>query len=156
MAYIGQPQDKGCIFCDFYRKRHDGKNLVVMRSRYCFAVFNRFPYSNGHIMVVANRHVKTLEQLRDEELLDTMKVLIKIQSALKKILRPDGFNIGINLGRFAGAGIEKHIHIHIVPRWAGDTNFMPVLANTKIISQSLQDIYRLTKRELGRRPPAGQ
>ena len=97
-------------------------------------------------MIVPNRHLKSLEDLREEELLDMNKVLIKIKSALKKILNPGGFNIGMNIGKVAGAGIAKHIHIHIVPRWLGDVNYMPILANTKVVSQSLQELYTKFKK----------
>ena len=96
-------------------------------------------------MIVPNRHLKSLENLREEELLDMNKVLIKIKSALKKTLNPAGFNIGMNIGKVAGAGIDKHIHIHIVPRWLGDINYMPVLANTKVVSQSLRELYTKLK-----------
>ena len=99
-------------------------------------------------MIVSNRHVKSLENLNDTELLDIHRALIKTKSILKKVLKPDGFNIGMNIGKSAGAGIENHIHTHIVPRWTGDTNFMPVLGNTKIISQSLKDLYQKLKKEL--------
>ena len=99
-------------------------------------------------MIVSNRHVKSLESLKDTEALDMLQALIKIKSILKNVLRPDGFNIGINIGKSAGAGIENHLHTHIVPRWTGDTNFMPVLGNTKIISQSLKDLYQKLKKEL--------
>jgi ATP adenylyltransferase len=93
-------------------------------------------------MIVANRHVKSLENLNDAELLEMNKTVIKTSRILKDILAPEGFNIGINIGKFAGAGIDKHIHIHLVPRWAGDTNFMPIISGTKIISQSLDELYK--------------
>ena len=103
-------------------------------------------------MIVPNRHIKSLEKLKDNELLDMNKSLIKIKSALKRTLNPGGFNIGMNIGNIAGAGIDKHLHMHIVPRWQGDTNFMPVLANTKIISQSLKELYILLKKEIIHHP----
>lgn len=99
-------------------------------------------------MIVTNKHINSLEKLGDTELLDINKTLIKVKSILKKILKPDGFNIGINIGKFAGAGVDKHIHTHLVPRWIGDTNFMPVIADTKLISQSLKDLYTKLKKEL--------
>jgi len=99
-------------------------------------------------MVVSNRHTKSLKSLKDAEVLDMHQALIKIKSILKKVLKPDGFNVGTNIGKSAGAGIENHIHTHIVPRWTGDTNFMPILGNTKIISQSLKDLYQKLKKEL--------
>jgi len=99
-------------------------------------------------MVVPYRHTSSLEKLSDEEILDMNKTLIKIKAALKKVLKPEGFNIGLNIGKIAGAGIAQHIHIHVVPRWAGDTNFMPVLADTKIVSQSLDELYAKLKKAL--------
>jgi ATP adenylyltransferase len=148
MKYIGQQHVKECIFCKILRQKKDKKNLIILRSRYCFAVFNRFPYNNGHIMIVVNRHVRSPEQLKEQEILDMHRTLIKIHFISKRILKPSGFNIGINIGKFAGAGVDKHLHIHIVPRWVGDTNFMPVLAQTKIISQGLQDLYEKFKKAL--------
>ena len=99
-------------------------------------------------MVVPYRHVSSLEKLSEEEILDMNKTLIKIKTALKKVLKPEGFNIGLNIGKIAGAGIANHIHIHVVPRWSGDTNFMPVLADTKIVSQSLDELYAKLKKVL--------
>jgi len=148
MNYIKQLKAKGCILCKINKENKDQKNFIIYRSRYCFAVLNTFPYNNGHIMIVPNRHIKTLEKLNDFELLDINKTLIKIKKALKTILNPDGFNVGINIGKASGAGIEKHIHTHLVPRWQGDTNFMPVLSDTKIISQSLKELYLAIKKIL--------
>jgi len=146
--YIRQKKTKGCVFCRILREKNDRKNFIVLRSAHCFVVFNTFPYNNGHMMVVCNRHIKSLEELKDSELIDMNKTLIKVKSALKKTLKPDGFNIGVNIGISAGAGIEKHLHIHLVPRWQGDTNFMPVTADTKIISQSLKALYSQLKKRL--------
>ena len=145
IKYVQEKKTKGCIFCRVYREKKDKKNFILFRTKHCYAVLNTFPYNNGHIMIVSNRHVKSLEDLGDQEILDMNKSLIKIKAVLKKILRPDGFNVGINIGKSAGAGVDKHIHIHLVPRWRGDTNFMPVLTNTKIISQSLKDLYNKAK-----------
>ena len=146
ITYVSNTRVKGCIFCKAFKEKKDKKNLIVLRSKHSFAILNTFPYNNGHIMIVSNRHVSSFEKLREEEILDVNKVLIKIISMLKATLKPAGFNVGINLGKVAGAGIDKHIHIHIVPRWPGDTNFMPVLSDTKIISQSLKELYdRLTR-----------
>ena len=147
IKYVSQKKFKGCIFCKIVREKKDSKNFVVFRSEHCFAVLNIFPYNNGHTMIVSNRHVSSLEDLGDSGLLDFNKALIKIKSDLKKVLKPAGFNIGINLGKVAGAGVDKHLHAHVIPRWIGDTNFMPVAAGTKIISQSLKELYpKLKKR----------
>jgi ATP adenylyltransferase len=105
-------------------------------------LLNIFPYNNGHLMVAPVRHLRKLEQLKDFEILDLFKALAKAKQLLDKVLKPKGYNIGINLSDIAGAGIPGHLHIHIVPRWKGDTNFMPVLAGTKIISQSLDELFR--------------
>jgi len=148
MKYITQKKSKKCIFCTIFRQKTDSKNFVALRSKHCFAVFNTFPYNNGHLMIVPNKHTKTLENLSDCELLDMNKTLIKCKSILKKILQPAGFNIGINIGKASGAGVANHIHMHLVPRWAGDTNFMTVFGNAKIISQSLKEAYTKFKKAL--------
>ena len=145
--YVSRKKANGCIFCKALKEKKDKKNFIVLRSQYCFAILNTFPYNNGHVMIVPNRHLKSLEDLREKELLDMNKILIKIKSTLKKILNPSGFNIGMNIGKVAGAGIAQHIHIHIVPRWLGDVNYMPILANTKIISQSLRELYTKLKKD---------
>ncbi|MBU0896343.1 MAG: HIT domain-containing protein [Candidatus Omnitrophica bacterium] len=146
MKYITQKKKKGCVFCDIYREKKDKKNFVVLRSSHCFVLLNIFPYNNGHLMIVSNRHT-CLEKLTKPESFDTHETLTKMIPILKKALKPDGFNIGINMGKFAGAGLE-HLHIHLVPRWKEDTNFMPVLTDTKIISQSLKELYILLIKEV--------
>ncbi|UCG35607.1 MAG: HIT domain-containing protein [Candidatus Omnitrophota bacterium] len=148
IKYIVNIKTKGCALCAAQKKRNDKKTRIVVRSKHSFAILNTFPYNNGHLMIVPYRHVASLEKLSDAEILDMNKTLIKIKKALKKVLKPEGFNIGINIGKVAGAGIAQHIHIHVVPRWAGDTNFMPVLADTKIVSQSLEELYAKLKKVL--------
>ncbi len=119
--------------------------MIVKRTKHAFAILNLFPYNNGHVMVVPKKHVKDLSRLTNQELLDVMKLQNEMVELLQKRLKPHGFNIGINIGRIAGAGILGHVHIHIVPRWLGDTNFMPMTAKTKVISESLISLYqRLT------------
>jgi len=140
MDYILSRKQKGCIFCTKPKERKDRKNLILFRSRYAFVVMNKFPYNNGHLMIVPKRHSSDLNQLRHEELQDLFFLLKVSTQVLKKTLKPHGFNIGINIGAVGGAG-EKHIHFHIVPRWAGDTNFMPVLGETKIIPEYLENTY---------------
>ena len=146
--YVSKKQKRGCIFCSAYRQESDKKNFVVLRSRYCFVILNAFPYNNGHLMIVSNRHVSSLAQLSDSEILDMNKTLVKMTQVLETVLKPQGFNAGINLGKVSGAGIDRHLHIHLVPRWLGDTNFMPVLTDTKIIAQSLEELYKQIKQEL--------
>lgn len=142
LKYIRQSKKmKGCLFCKVAKANFDKENLVVMRSKYVFSILNKFPYNNGHLMICPYRHLKNFSSLNNDEVLDLFSVLNRMQCLLKDVLSPDGFNIGMNIGRVSGAGIPNHIHIHIVPRWREDTNFMPVLFDTKIISQSLDDLY---------------
>lgn len=142
--YIKSKKQKKCIFC---QARNNGKKSYrLLKTRYSIAVLNLFPYNNGHILVSPLRHVGKIEQLKDEEIVDMFKVINSLQRKLQSALNPDGFNIGINLGKAAGAGITAHLHIHIVPRWIGDTNFIPVLYNTKVISQSLDELFRKLKK----------
>jgi ATP adenylyltransferase len=138
--YILSRKQKGCIFCKKPKEKEDRKNLILCRSRYAYVMMNRFPYNNGHLMIVPNRHSFDLEQLNREELEDLFLLLKASTKVLKQTLRPHGFNIGINIGIVGGAG-EKHLHFHIVPRWTGDTNFMPVLGETKVIPEYLENTY---------------
>ena len=143
MEYIKHiKKEKGCLFCKASKSKNDKENFVVLRTRHSFAMLNLYPYNNGHVMVSPTRHVKSLEFLTDEELCDLIQSVKKIKVRLDTILKPHGYNIGINISRIAGAGIDRHIHIHIVPRWSGDTNFMPTLFDTKVISQSLKSLYQ--------------
>lgn len=129
-----------CIFCSAKEDDINDKNsLVVLKGIYTFIVLNLYPYNNGHLMVVPYKHINTLADLNDEEKIEIFNNIELSVKALKKISSPDAFNIGVNLGRAAGAGIDDHIHFHVVPRWNGDTNFMPVLGEVKILSQDLLD-----------------
>jgi len=139
--YVQGKKAKGCLFCAA-AKSAGKKDYFVFKTDYSFCLLNIFPYNNGHLMVAPKRHVKDLAQLKNDEVLDLIKALILAKKLLARILKPEGFNIGINSGSVAGAGIPGHLHIHIVPRWKGDTNFMPVLAQTKIISQSLEELLK--------------
>ena len=126
----------------------DRENLILWRGKHSFIIMNRFPYNNGHVMVSPYRHVKEFEALNDEEILEISYAIKLILKALKRALKPHGFNIGINLGQAAGASVYEHIHIHIVPRWLGDTNFMPVIAETKVLSEGIFRTYDVLKREI--------
>lgn len=140
MAYItgeAQKKAKGCILCIKPKQKQDDRNLIVLRGKEAFVIMNLFPYNNGHLMVAPYRHIGDLSKLRDSELLEMMNLARRCQKAIAATMRPDGFNLGFNLGRTAGAGIADHLHLHLVPRWNGDTNFMPVLAGTKVISEGL-------------------
>lgn len=130
-----------CIFCKAKHEtlENNNNNYVVYKSRFSIAMLNRYPYNNAHTMVAPIRHVPSPELLEDEELLDLIKTLSIVISAIRLCYNPDGINIGANIGRAAGAGIEGHLHIHIVPRWHGDTNFMPIIANTKVMPELLDE-----------------
>ena len=142
--YIYLRQNRKCIFCGNKGSSSKTKYLI-RRSAHSFSMLNLFPYNNGHVMVAPYRHVKSLELLTDAELTDIMKLVNKTKTDIDKKLKPHGFNIGLNVGRVAGAGFAGHVHIHIVPRWNGDTNFMPVTAGTKVVSESLDAMYKLLK-----------
>ena len=143
IKYIRAKRQKKCIFCQ--AKSRSKKSYLIFQTSHSMAVLNIFPYNNGHLMLSPKRHVRDFTLLEDIEILDLFRALEKTKRLLEKVLKPDGYNIGINISRSAGAGIAGHMHIHIVPRWIGDTNFMPVLNQTKIISQSLDELYRRLK-----------
>ena len=150
MRYIETADEaEGCIFCTKPEENRDDENLILLRGERAFIMLNAFPYSNGHLMVSPYKHTADLDDLADKELLDLMKVTRRGVNVLKAAFRPDGFNIGINMGRVAGAGIRDHVHIHIVPRWNGDTNFMPVLADVRVIPESLAVVYERLKEHSG-------
>lgn len=131
-----------CIFCTKPAEHRDEENFILFRGAQTFVILNIFPYNSGHIMVAPYRHVDTLERLSDEELTELFKITQVSLRALRETFRPHGFNVGLNIGRTAGAGFEGHIHVHIVPRWNGDTNFMPVIADTKVIPEALEETYQ--------------
>ena len=135
------PKDAS-IFTRIAQSNEDEGNFVLIREKTCFALLNSYPYTGGHLMVVPYKQVPDFEGLTDEELADLLKLTRKCQNALKEVMRPEGFNLGVNLGKVAGAGIVEHLHIHVVPRWGGDTNFMAVLANTSVVPEALKDVAR--------------
>ena len=128
------------LFVRIAQSNEDEANYVIARDRTCFALLNTYPYTGGHLMVVPYKQSPDLHGLTEAELTDLMCLTRRCQTALSKVMKPDGFNIGLNLGKVAGAGILEHVHIHIVPRWLGDTNFMPVLANTTVMPQALKEL----------------
>lgn len=144
MEYIMNINKKGCVFCEKL-KQSDKRAFVVKRYKKCFSMLNIYPYNNGHLMVAPNRHVSRLDLLTDDELLELIKLVTESQKLLQNKFKPHGFNIGLNVGKIAGAGIAGHLHFHIVPRWIGDTNFMPVLGATKVIPQLLKQTYKLLR-----------
>jgi ATP adenylyltransferase len=128
------------LFTRIAQSNDDEANYVIARDQTCYALLNTYPYTGGHLMIVPYKQAPDLNGLLDEELTDLMKLTRRCQEALTKVMGPDGFNIGINLGKVAGAGIVGHLHIHVVPRWQGDTNFMPVLANTVVVPEALREL----------------
>lgn len=152
LAYVAaakkpEPEDP-CFICRGLEQDNDRENLIVQRRRHSVVLLNRFPYNNGHLLIGPLRHIGDLSALSDEESLDISHALDEMVSALTELMHPDGFNLGVNLGRTAGAGLPGHLHWHVVPRWEGDTNFMPVLTDTKVIVQSLDALYTLLKDHL--------
>jgi ATP adenylyltransferase len=146
ITYINANQkESGCIFCVKPREDRDAENYVLYRGEFAFILLNLYPYNNGHLMVAPYRHIADLSLLSEEEQAEIMKLTTLACKLLKTACRPDGFNVGANLGQVAGAGIADHLHVHIVPRWNGDTNFMPVISDTKILPQSLADTYAALK-----------
>jgi len=146
IEYLGKKKG-GCIFCDAL-KGNDEENLVLLKGGKNFIVMNAYPYTNGHLMVAPLRHVTDIEELTDDERKEHLDMVIKAKSLLTA-LKPDSFNIGMNLGKAAGAGFG-HIHTHVVPRWKGDTNFMPVIADTKVISEALKATYKKLEEQINK------
>ena len=145
IEYVLREKEKGCIFCDKPKEDKDSDNLILYRGESNFVIMNNYPYNPGHLMVAPYRHIADLQGLSAEELYEHFDIVRRSATALREALNPDGFNIGINMGRVAGAGIEGHIHTHIVPRWQGDTNFMPVIAEIKVIAEALAATYAKLK-----------
>ena len=142
MAYVsGASRSSGCLFCIALAADNDRESLILCRRPRAFLTLNAFPYTPGHFMAVVNRHVGPLEEATAEELAEIMTLVQSAIRALRAVYRPDGFNVGVNQGRVAGAGVEDHLHIHVVPRWNGDTNFMPVLGDVRVLPESLAETY---------------
>jgi ATP adenylyltransferase len=154
LNYVTAPRRPGnhdpCFLCQGLAATDDRANLIVLRRQHSVVVLNRFPYNNGHLLIAPRAHKGILADLDSEELLETMETLRDMVAALEELMHPDGFNVGLNLGRAAGAGLPGHLHWHLVPRWNGDTNFMPVLADVKVIVQSLDALYDLLVAHLQR------
>lgn len=140
--YIQKAKEKGCILCQKPAEKNDEPNCILYRGDKNFIIMNTYPYNTAHLMVAPYRHIANLDELTDEERDEHFKLVSRSTRILRQVYRPDGFNIGMNLGRVAGAGIDKHIHTHIVPRWQGDTNFMPVIADTKVVNEALEETYQ--------------
>ena len=144
---------KGCIFCR--AKKSNLNDCVIFKTKKSICLLNIYPYNNGHLLVSPLRHIADIELMNEEEILDMFKCLKRAKALLQKVLNPQGYNLGFNLSRQAGAGVTGHLHLHIVPRWVGDTNFMPVIGNTKVISQSLAELSKYLKNAdgFGKRKP---
>ena len=140
-----------CLFCAVTASRKDVRNLVLHRGKTCFVMMNLYPYNSGHIMVVPYRHTSELGDLSKLEHSEVMTLLARMMKVMKPLMHPHGFNIGANLGRAAGAGIDQHIHFHLVPRWNGDTNFMPTLAETKLVSEDIDRTYGKLRKALNKK-----
>jgi len=147
MAYIEQARDNkgGCILCDKPGDKQDEANLILFRGNFNFIIMNAFPYNGGHLMVAPLAHVARLSLLETAVRHEHFDLVSHCADILKEALSPAGFNIGLNLGRIAGAGVDQHLHTHIVPRWEGDTNFMPVLTDTRVVNQAIADTYKCLK-----------
>ncbi len=147
-GFKDETPDHGCLFCSAASSKQDAKNLVLARRDSCFVIMNLYPYNSGHCMVVPYRHTPWLHELARKEHADILETSALVMEALTTVMKPHGFNLGANLGRPAGAGIEQHIHFHVVPRWSGDTNFMPTLADVKVVSEDLRATYRKVRAAL--------
>lgn len=149
MDYIKSKKSPDCVFCAAIdAPDRDVEHFVLWRGEHGLAILNRYPYTNGHLMIVPYEHVATIEDVSPEVLADLMCMVQRGVKLLRHAMSPDAFNVGINLGAVAGAGIEAHLHIHVVPRWKADNNFMPVLADTRVIPDSLENSYQLLKASL--------
>jgi len=149
MAYIKKANEPGCVFCKKLKKKDGPENLVLYRGQRSFIMLNLYPYTNGHVMVAPLKHIKDLEKLDTATLAEMIKLTQRMITVLKKVMRPEGFNVGINIGRVGGAGVLGHVHVHIVPRWNGDHNFMPVIGATRVMPQTLAEVYKILKKEVG-------
>jgi ATP adenylyltransferase len=134
------PPRDGSLFTQIAQSSDDVEHHILVRERTCYALLNKYPYNGGHLMVVPYKQTANLNDLTDEEMVDLMRLTRRCLNALSQVMKPDGFNVGLNLGRCAGAGIIEHLHVHVVPRWNGDTNFMPVLADTRVVPDALADV----------------
>jgi ATP adenylyltransferase len=148
MKYIesaAKDEESDCFLCNNQKMADSSENLILHRGKLCLVIMNLYPYNNGHLLVAPNRHVGEYLELSTDELAEIADFTRESIEALRQIMNPHGFNIGMNLGRVAGAGVEDHLHLHIVPRWNGDTNFMPVIGGSKVMSESLEESYQRLK-----------
>ncbi len=149
MEYLMSESADGCIFCDKPAENDDRKNLILLRTESSFIIMNAYPYNNGHLMIAPFKHAATLTELEPAERCDLIETVTRAEGILERAFAPQGMNMGINLGHCAGAGVPGHVHVHIVPRWEGDTNFMPVLGETRVIPELLLQTYDRLLEHLG-------
>jgi len=142
MEYIEKGNAEGCIFCNKPAADEDSRNFIVRRGKAAFVIMNLYPYTTGHLMIAPYRHTGSLCELSEEEATELMKLVGWSELVLRKAMGAQGFNVGMNIGKCAGAGIPDHIHLHIVPRWEGDTNFMPVFSETRVLPDTLENVYK--------------
>jgi len=142
MQYILSNKTGDCVLCQAAQSDDDDAHFVVLRGERCFVIMNLYPYNSGHLMVVPYQHAASLEDIDDETLVEAMLLVRECTKLLGRVMHPEGFNVGLNVGKAAGAGIHEHLHIHIVPRWVGDTNFMPVLGETRVVPEMVADSYQ--------------
>ena len=147
IKYITGDKEEGCIFCKKPKEGNDKENLILYTGETSFIIMNRYPYSNGHLMTVPYKHTNSFSDLSQDERLDLMNLTAKCLDILQ-VIKPEGFNIGMNLGRTGGAGIDDHLHFHIVPRWSGDNNFMPVIGNIRVMPEYLEETYETLRKYL--------
>jgi len=146
MEYIDNPdKEEGCVFCNAQAKEDGAENLIAYRGERAYVILNRYPYTSGHLMAIPFEHVSNLEELDSETRAEMMELTSRCTTILKNIYRPQGFNVGVNIGEAAGAGVLGHVHIHIVPRWKGDTNFMSSVGQTRVLPEALEDTYQRVK-----------
>ncbi|HEY2932030.1 MAG TPA: HIT domain-containing protein [Acidobacteriota bacterium] len=136
------PKSQDCLFCLAVKESRDSETLIVHRGEHCFIILNRFPYNNGHLMIAPYRHIPLLEDASPVERQEMMEFLARCQTLLREIYKPEGFNLGMNIGRCAGAGVAGHIHMHLLPRWGGDANFMSVVGETRVLPEDLKTTYQ--------------
>ncbi len=141
MQYISGEKEEGCIFCKKSAEDRDKENYILYRGKKNLIMLNAYPYNPGHLMVAPYRHVGSVELLEDDELAEHSRLVSRCVAVLRKVMGPDGLNAGMNLGKVAGAGIDDHVHSHVVPRWGGDTNFMPVIGDTRVLPEALDQTY---------------
>ncbi|MEO0215829.1 MAG: HIT domain-containing protein [candidate division WOR-3 bacterium] len=147
VEYIRSPS-RGCFLCEALREKDAERVFVLENGTKAFTIMNRYPYNNGHLLVAPIRHIGSIEELNDDEVLDIHRLILRAIKVMEVVIKPAGFNVGINQGSVAGAGLVDHIHVHLVPRWPGDTNFMPIIGETKVISEGLKETYNKIKKGL--------